>query len=416
MNAFLVYMLKSAVYLAAFYPVYSILLSRDTSYGRNRGFILISFAAALLLPLITMNTGELGKTGIFGRWLSEVLINSSNPYESETSSFINISGLRIVNLIYFAGVTIFLAKFILDLANLVFLILRQRNAGSKIIRFHAFTTAGFSAMGYIFVNSGLSSEEEAEIIKHEKNHLYKNHFIDIIFTELVKSFQWFNPAIYLFNRSLRAVHEYQADHECLKSGVTVSGYQTLLLKQVFRSVSLNLSNSFSNPSLVRRRMIMMTRKRTPAMASIKLLFVLPVAGLVFMLVSAYGQNTHSAPVMNSPEITLQNSDNTEKEPYFQVDEMPVYPGGDEALLKYLVTNTRYPENAKNKGIQGRVLVRFCVTEKGSITKISVLQGADPELDAEAIRVTGTLPHFTPGKLNGKAVPVWYMVPLTFTLK
>ena len=147
MNAFLIYILKAAVYLAAFYPVYSILLSRDTTYSRNRGFILVSFAAALLLPLMTINTGGLVKTGIFGKWISEVLVNASNPYEPKTNSFFKISGLRVVNSIYIAGVTLFLAKFIIDLANLVFLILTQRNAGSRIIRFHAFTTAGFSAMG-----------------------------------------------------------------------------------------------------------------------------------------------------------------------------------------------------------------------------------------------------------------------------
>jgi TonB family protein len=416
MNAFLVYMLKAAVYLAAFYLVYSVLLSRDTSYARNRGFILLSFASALLLPLISMNTGELMKTGIFGKWLSEVLVNAKQTGEPKADYFLRASGLKIVNSIYLAGTIVFLSKFVIDLANLIFLILRQRNAGSRIIRFHAFNTAGFSAMGYIFVNSRLSAGEEAEIIRHERNHLDKNHFIDIMFTELVKSFQWFNPAVYLFNRSLRAVHEYQADHECLKSGATVSGYQTLLLRQVFRTGSLNLSNSFSNPSLVRKRMIMMTRKRTPPMAGIKLLLILPVAGLVFMIISAYGQYNNPEPVNGQSEITDLKSGNTAAEPYSMVDEMPVFPGGDEALLKYIATNTIYPENAKTKGIQGKVLVRFCVTENGSIDKISVLQGTDPELDAEAIRVTGTLPRFKPGKLDGKAVPVWYMIPLTFTLR
>ena len=96
--------------------------------------------------------------------------------------------------------------------------------------------------------------------------------------------------------------------------------------------------------------------------------------------------------------------------------MPLFPGGDEALLKYIAQNTVYPENAKKNNIQGRVIVRFCVTAKGSINQISVLQGVDPELDAEAIRVTKTLPSFKPGRQGGRDVPVWYMIPITFTLK
>ena len=77
--------------------------------------------------------------------------------------------------------------------------------------------------------------------------------------------------------------------------------------------------------------------------------------------------------------------------------MPEFPGGDAALLKYLAENTTYPENAKENKIEGRVIIRFCITETGSINKISILKGVDPELDAEAIRVVGTLPLFNPGR-------------------
>ena len=104
-------------------------------------------------------------------------------------------------------------------------------------------------MGYIFINTRLNPEEAEEIIRHEQNHLKRNHFIDIIFIEIIKAFQWFNPAIYLFDRSLRAIHEYQADQECLTSGVPVVNYQSLLLNQVFKTNTFTLTNSFSNPSL-----------------------------------------------------------------------------------------------------------------------------------------------------------------------
>ncbi len=152
--------------------------------------------------------------------------------------------------------------------NLLFLIARQKNEGSRIIRFHGFNTAGFSAMGYIFINTRLSPEDAGEIIKHEQNHLRRNHFIDIIFIETIKAVQWFNPVVYLFNRSLRAIHEYQADKECLSSGVPVVNYQCLLLSQVFKSRTFNLTNSFSKPSLIKKRMITMIKKRTSALASI----------------------------------------------------------------------------------------------------------------------------------------------------
>lgn len=106
----------------------------------------------------------------------------------------------------------------------------------------------------------------------------------------------------------------------------------------------------------------------------------------------------------------------EQEPFVVVEEMPMFPGGDPALLAYIAEHTQYPEVAKENNIQGRVIVRFCVTAKGTVDKVSVLKGVDPELDKEAIRVVESLPPFKPGKQGGKPVPVWYMVPITFTLK
>jgi periplasmic protein TonB len=106
----------------------------------------------------------------------------------------------------------------------------------------------------------------------------------------------------------------------------------------------------------------------------------------------------------------------EPEPFVVVEEMPMFPGGDPALLQYIAEHTNYPEVAKENNIQGRVIVRFCVTSKGAVNQVSVLKGVDPELDAEAIRVVQSLPPFKPGKQGGKPVPVWYMVPITFTLK
>ncbi|HOU01090.1 MAG TPA: energy transducer TonB [Bacteroidales bacterium] len=106
----------------------------------------------------------------------------------------------------------------------------------------------------------------------------------------------------------------------------------------------------------------------------------------------------------------------EPEPFVVVEEMPMFPGGDAELLAYISAHTQYPEAAKENNIQGRVIVRFCVTSKGTVSQVSVLKGVDPDLDAEAVRVVTTLPAFKPGKQGGKPVPVWYMVPITFTLK
>jgi protein TonB len=104
-------------------------------------------------------------------------------------------------------------------------------------------------------------------------------------------------------------------------------------------------------------------------------------------------------------------------PFEVVDEMPIFKGGEIALLKYIAENTRYPETAKLSGIQGKVVIRFAVEANGSIDRVSVLRGVDPDLDQEAIRVISSLPDFEkPGIKDGKAVAVWYAVPINFALR
>ena len=447
-------MVKVAVYLIAFYIVYSMFLSKDTSYRRNRVFILLSLLSALILPLITFHTIKPLNIQLFGKFLSEVFVTASA--ETKRTAGIGTSSTAILHTVYsiYIIVTfIFLVKLLIDLINLLILILRHRDQGSRIIRFHGFNTSGFSAMGYIFINSRLSPEDAGDIIRHEQNHLKQNHFVDIIFIEIIKALQWFNPAVYLFNRSLRAIHEYQADQDCLSSGVPIVNYQSLLLNQVFKSRAFNLTNSFSNPSLIKKRMLMMTKKRTSDFAAIKMVIVVPVTSIVFLAISAYREIPNSSvkqivPVVLSQNYTSESSNElmpppptptptstkaseskeniraaaeesmseSDKEPFVVVEDMPTFPGGDVALLKYIGMNTHYPESAKQHNIQGRVIIRFCVTEKGGVGKISVLKGVSPELDEEALRVVKTLPEFKPGKQGGKPVPVWYMVPITFTLR
>jgi len=126
-------------------------------------------------------------------------------------------------------------------------------------------------------------------------------------------------------------------------------------------------------------------------------------------------NKEVVEVVQQVKEEVQEAD-PEATPFVVVEEMPQFPGGDVALLKYIGEHTQYPEVAKENNIQGKVIVRFCVTSKGGVSQVSILKGVDPELDKEAIRVVNTLPTFRPGKQGGKPVPVWYMVPITFTLK
>jgi protein TonB len=105
-----------------------------------------------------------------------------------------------------------------------------------------------------------------------------------------------------------------------------------------------------------------------------------------------------------------------QEVFVVVEEMPSFPGGETALMLFINSNIQYPEIAKENNIQGRVILKFCVTYKGGVDQVQIIKGVDPALDNEAIRVIKMLPAWKPGKQGGKPVNVWYNVPVIFQLK
>jgi len=101
---------------------------------------------------------------------------------------------------------------------------------------------------------------------------------------------------------------------------------------------------------------------------------------------------------------------------YVIEQMPVFPGGDTALLEFISKNLKYPESAIKEKKEGKVIVRFVVTKTGGVDKVEVLKSLQPDCDKEAIRVVKMLPKFVPGKQNGVLVDVWYTLPVTFKLQ
>lgn len=170
-------------------------------------------------------------------------------------------------------------------------------------------------------------------------------------------------------------------------------------------------------------MDMKTEKNRGLPANIRLLLILPVIAALLCLVPACSQNTGTAesgtevappppPPPPPPAVAESNSDT----PFEVVDEMAVFKGGDAGIIEYVKANTIYPEPAKVNGIQGKVIVRFAVGKNGSVDRVSILKGVDPDLDKEAIRVVASLPPFEkPAMKDGKEVAVWYVLPISFAL-
>jgi len=135
-------------------------------------------------------------------------------------------------------------------------------------------------------------------------------------------------------------------------------------------------------------------------------------GLFFALLFAF---TCKAQVADTPPYDLMKKQN-EEVIYNVVDQMPEFPGGMNALNRCIRENLRYPEEAAKNNIQGTVVVQFAVMKDGSVDKVTVYAKAHPLLDAEAVRVVKLLPKWNPGKIKGKEVNSYFIIPVAFTLQ
>ena len=120
-------------------------------------------------------------------------------------------------------------------------------------------------------------------------------------------------------------------------------------------------------------------------------------------------------LVESNHLLVQTEDASDKI-YDKVEELPAFPGGEVALMRFLSDNMKYPKVARESGIQGRVVVQFVVGSDGSICNAKVIRGIDPYLDKEALRVVSVMPRWKPGMQKGKPVSVQYTMPLMFRLE
>ena len=145
---------------------------------------------------------------------------------------------------------------------------------------------------------------------------------------------------------------------------------------------------------------MMTNKRTVRFSYLKEL-------LPYLFLTAFF-------IISSDNINAQTAGKDE-EIFIVADEMPSFPGGQKVLMETIYSKITYPEDAKEKGIQGKVTVRFVINKEGKPVQASISKGLCPSIDKEVLSVISKIPSFLPGKIAGKPVSVWYALPITFKL-
>ena len=444
MTDFLIYDVKVAVLIAVFYMFYRILLAKETFHRVNRIVLLATAIASFVMPfcVITLHETVMMPMPQVDVEMGAAVVEAVAPQTPWWQI--------VLPALFFVGVAVVLGHTLLSIIRLILLIKRseQHPLQDGIIVCVTGNTAmsPFSWMHYIVMNRSDYEESDASILAHERGHIRLRHSWDVLLVDTLTALQWFNPAMWMLRSDLRAIHEYEADAAVLSQGINARQYQYLLISKAAGIGGYYLANGISHSTL-KNRINMMLHTKSNRSRLLKVLAFLPIVAAVLAVnaekvtevkyvntSSAEETVVESVPVetvqletTKTPETalvtdmvvtdTVKANTNSVSAPIFDVvDEMPQFPGGHNALLEFLTKNIKYPKSAEKEGIQGRVIVTFVVDKDGTINNQKVVKSVHPALDAEALRIVGSMPKWVPGKQNGQPVAVKYTIPVTFRLQ
>lgn len=423
MNNILVYLVQSGISLSVLYIIYWLFMRKDTYFSINRFYLIVSVIFAFALPLLNISLPFTGSNPNDVYLLEAITITPGLISESMTQHY-NV--YQIFEIVYLTGVAIFSLRFIFQLWQIGLLVYKygiSKNEGFFLVITNPRFTP-FSFFNIIFLGNDINDRKVIDkIITHEKVHIQQKHSIDIILLELFTIIQWFNPFIWFYKSSIKNVHEFLADEGVLTVGINKIDYQELLLNQSIGFQLIGVSNNFSpvrrvwpiGQSLIKRRLIMMSKSKTKKYMLLKMVFVLPLALLLTIVFSSMATERAVAK-SDGKEVNLNTTSIPQEDEVFTVvEKMPEYPGGNEERVKFLVKNIKYPEEARKKGISGTVYISFIVEKDGEITNAKVMRGVDELLDNEALRVVKMMPAWKPGIQRGEAVRVQFTLPIQFNL-
>ncbi|MCL6267135.1 M56 family metallopeptidase [Flagellimonas myxillae] len=502
------YVLESLVYQLVFLLTYDLLLKKETFFKWNRIYLLVSFILSLTLPWIKVDAlkttvAEESLAYPLVAWkLDEVVLTA----ESGVTQYFGVLSWELWA--YVLGVLAMSCWF----GYKLFQIFKLKRTGSKY-PLNGYTRidvpqsqTAFSFFHWVFIGEDIVPDKQEQIIAHERVHIKQRHSLDLLFFELMRIGMWFNPLVYIYQNRISELHEFMADAVVAKADRR-SQYQSML-SEVFQTQQVSFINQFFKESLIKKRIVMLTKEESKAIHQLKYGLLLPLVlgmlvytscetegdeqipaleentlddavvvgysadgdGASFMEFNVEDLNNMSSEersqqdkllaelsasntsttvyikdkVGNSIELTIKEgaifSMSVNKQPggstlnlieedvavpFAVVEETPIFPGCEnvsdksdcfmQSIQRHIRKNFRYPQEAQEKGIQGRVNVIFKISTEGDIIGLR-MRGPHKLLEDEAARIIGLLPKMQPGKQKGHAVEVPFSIPITFKLQ
>jgi len=291
MDNLILYLFEVSVSLALFYSIYWLFLKKETFFVVNRLFLISSILFSFIVPFINASFIKISSP-IASRQLIErtYIFGQTASIQSKTMGIFDILWL-----VYLIGAGLFLLRFLYKLLKLQILIRKssiQKINGVNVV-FVEKDLAPFSFFNFVFVNrSNISGDDFNRIVSHEMIHIRQYHSVDLLVMELLTILQWFNPFVWPYKESLKETHEYLADNAVIAQGCNAAKYQVLIFEQHVGVKLFEFANNF-NHSQIKRRITMMTKRKSKRWAKFKVLLILPL--LSFLVMTFADSNTAREP-------------------------------------------------------------------------------------------------------------------------
>jgi len=428
MNNIFTYLIELNVCFLAFFGLYFLLFRNLSFFKFNRVYLIFTVLFSLLLPLLNFEIGS--EAMALSTIQLETIQVGVQSVENSIGQYYNV--VFISSILYLIGCAFMTIKLLRGLW-LIFKIKHKgisKNEGSVELVYSDKLESVASFFNKVFVPTGFdtSNSDNQKILIHEAVHCQQMHTVDLLLTEIFKIINWINPITLVLKKYTQLTHEYLADQATVEETKDVRNYAMLILQQSYPELSSQLTNQF-NFSPVKKRIFMLQKRKSSQVMRWSYLSMLPIFALMILTFACQKAETD---LNKADKNKVQEIDKTkaavaekvlasnesavaEDEVFAVVEDPPIFPGGELAMMQFIYNNIKYPEEARKSEIEGMCVIAFIVEKDGSISNAEIVRNIGGKCGEEALRVVNLMPTWTAGKQRGENVRVKYNLPVRYKL-
>ena len=295
------YIIQVILFQALFVAVYDFFLSKETFFAKNRWYLLSTALISFILPLLKIPTIQKAVPLEYTILLPEVVLSPQKVIEQATW----YQSIDYLDLLFWLGSLLFLLVFMIKLQRIIRLIFKYGSENRRTYKLVLLpkNSKAFSFFNYIFLGREIPTEKQEKIIQHELVHSQQKHTFDLLFFEFLRIAMWFNPMVYVYQNRISLVHEYISDAIVSKSTPKES-YINNLLSDIFQVESISFINQFYKHSLIKKRIIMMTKKKSKEIKQLKYLLLIPLLASMVLYTACSNEEAKLKSISSKQPVTV----------------------------------------------------------------------------------------------------------------